>query len=210
MTEMLNKKLYNSLAVVVVVLLLAGCTASGDDPGLEYAPQMYHSTPYEPLSQIKDTEAGRGVTSSEVETHAEFYNSNPYNAFDMTMRKPVENTVKRGQYLPNHIAADDYASAEATLTNPLDSTQVVIKDGKILYERFCDHCHGEKGQGDGSVGQVYKGVTSYTSASVKDKKGGHIFHVITHGKGRMGAHASQISVEDRWKIVRYVQTLQNQ
>lgn len=210
MTEMLNKKLYNSLVVVVVAVVLAGCAASGDNPGLEYAPQMYHSTPYEPLSQIKDPEAGRGVTSSELEDHAEFYNSNRYNAFDMTMREPVANTIKRGQYLPNHIAAADYETAEANLTNPLDSSQVVIKDGKILYERFCEHCHGEKGQGDGLVGQVYKGVTSYTSASVKDKKEGHIFHVITHGKGRMGAHASQISVEDRWKIVRYVQTLQNQ
>ena len=207
---MLKMKLHNSLAVAIVATILIGCTASGDDTGLEYAPQMYHSTPYEPLSQIKDPEAGRAITSSDLEEHAEFYNSNPYNDSGMTMRKPVANTVKRGQYLPDHIAKDDYAMAEEKLTNPLDSSAVVIADGKVLYERFCDHCHGAKGQGDGSVGQVYKGVTSYTSTTVKDKKEGHLFHVITHGKGRMGAHASQISVEDRWRIVRYVQTLQNQ
>lgn len=210
MTEMLNKKLYNALALVFAAVLLAGCAASGDNPGLEYAPQMYHSTPYEPLTQIKDEEAGRAISSSELEAHAEFYNSNPYNEFGMTMRKPVANTIKRGQYLPDHIAKDDYETAEAMLTNPLDSSKVILGEGKVLYERFCQHCHGEKGQGDGLVGQVYKGVTSYTSASVANKKEGHIFHVITHGKGRMGAHASQISVEDRWKIVRYVQTLQNQ
>lgn len=210
MKEMLNKKLYNSLVLVVVTLVLVGCAASGDNPGLEYAPQMYHTTPYEPLTQIKDKEAGRAITSSDLEEHAEFYNSNPYNPFQMTMRKPVANTVKRGQYLPNHIDAADYETAEATLINPLDSSQVVLKEGKVLYERFCEHCHGEKGQGDGLVGKVYKGVTSYTSSTVANKKGGHIFHVITHGKGRMGAHASQISVEDRWRIVRYVQTLQNQ
>ena len=34
--------------------------------------------------------------------------------------------------------------------------------------------------------------------------------VITHGKGRMWGHGSQISIEDRWKIVKYVQTLQKQ
>jgi len=207
---MLKKKFYNSLAVAAVVLILTGCAASGDNPGLEYAPQMYHSTPYEPLTQIKDTEAGRPITSSDLEEHAEFYNSNPYNAHDMTMRKPVANTIKRGQYLPDHIAADDYVTAEATLINPLDSSKAVIGEGKVLYERFCEHCHGAKGQGDGLVGAVYKGVTSYTSSTVKDKKGGHIFHVITYGKGRMGAHASQISVEDRWRIVRYVQTQKNQ
>lgn len=60
------------------------------------------------------------------------------------------------------------------------------------------------------VGEVFKGVTPYNSRAVKDKPEGHIFHVITNGKGRMGAHASQVSVEDRWKIVRFVQTLQKQ
>ena len=40
---------------------------------------------------------------------------------------------------------------------------------------------------------------------------GHIFHVITKGKGRMGAHGSQIPAESRWKIVHYVkQVIQGQ
>ncbi|MDH5608130.1 MAG: cytochrome c, partial [Cyclobacteriaceae bacterium] len=96
------------------------------------------------------------------------------------------------------------------LVNPTDSTPAVIKQGKALYESYCDHCHGATGLGDGKVGQVYKGVTAYTSASVIDKPAGHFFQVITYGKGRMGAHGSQISPEDRWKIVRYVQVLQKQ
>jgi hypothetical protein len=37
---------------------------------------------------------------------------------------------------------------------------------------------------------------------------GHIFHVITMGKGLMWPHGSQISPEDRWKIAKYVKTLQ--
>ncbi len=206
----MRKTISNILGMAMVATFLLGCAAGGNDPGLEYAPQMYHSTPYEPLSQIKDREIGSWLSSTDEEPHGEFYNSNPYNMHEMTMRKPVPGTVKRGKFLPNHIAPDDYVTAEATLTNPTDSSQVVIAEGKVLYDRFCTHCHGEKGAGDGSVGQVYKGVTSYTSAAVKDKGAGHIFHVITHGKGRMGAHGSQISEEDRWKIVRYVQVLQNQ
>ena len=54
------------------------------------------------------------------------------------------------------------------------------------------------------------GAPAYNVGRVKDLGEGHIFHVITKGKGRMYSHASQIPVEDRWKIVRYVQTLQNQ
>jgi mono/diheme cytochrome c family protein len=86
----------------------------------------------------------------------------------------------------------------------------VIREGEILYTRFCTHCHGQEGFGDGKVGKVFLGVPAYTSASIIDKPGGHIFHVITHGIRRMGSHASQLSPEERWKIVRYVQVLQQQ
>lgn len=201
---------YFTCIAIFSALFLLGCVADDDYPGLEYAPQMYHSTPYEPLTQIQDKEIGRWLTSSEIEEHAEFYNSNPYNPFNMNSRIPAGNTVRRSGYLPYRIPKDSLVLAGRIVKNPLDSTKQVLKEGKALYETFCIHCHGVKGQGDGAVGKVYKGVTSYSSRAVKDKPGGHIFHVITHGKGRMGAHGSQINVNDRWKIVRYVQTLQKQ
>lgn len=199
-----------SIPVFILAIVLVGCTAGPDRTGVEYAPQMYHSTPYEPLSQIDDTAAGTWLSSSSESDHGEFYNSNPYNPYGMTMREPVSGTVKRGQFIYATIAADDYETAATLLINPTDSSSVVLNQGKALYQQFCQHCHGEKGMGDGKVGKVYKGVTSYTSASVVDKPGGHIYHVITNGKGRMGAHGSQISELDRWKIVRYVQVLQKQ
>lgn len=203
----------NKLTILISTsaAILVGCTAGVDDTGVEYAPQMYHSTPYEPLSQVQSEEAGAWLDSNPEDGHGEFYNSNPYNPYKMNMREPVANTIKRGTYIEsNQIAADDYAAAEATLMNPYAENKDVLKQGKALYERFCQHCHGEKGMGDGLVGKVYKGVTAYNSATVKDKEAGHVFWVITNGKGRMGSHASQISVDDRWKIVTYVQTLQKQ
>lgn len=195
----------------VIVSSLVACTAGPDNPGVEYAPQMYHSTPYEPLTQIKSKEAGTWLDSNPADEHGEFYNSNPYNKFEMTMFQPVEGTIKRGTYLEdNGIDPTDYETAEATLVNPYEGNKEILKEGKEMYLRFCEHCHGEKGLGDGLVGGVFKGVTAYTSATVKDKKAGHIFWVITNGKGRMGSHASQLSVDERWKIVTYVQTLQKQ
>ena len=200
------------------MLLFLGCASKKDDPGREYAPQMYHSVPYEPLSQIKDKEAGRWLTSR-AEGEAEFYSSNPFNPHEMNMREPVAGTVPRKPYylsdnklieLPYRIPKDSLQQAAQTLSNPLDSTESVIEAGKILYGRFCRHCHGDQGKGDGPVAKIYKGVTAYNSRAVKDAAGGHIFHVITYGKGRMQAHGSQISPTDRWKIVRYVQVLQKQ
>lgn len=206
---------FQAIVSLLVIALLSSCAAKDDYRGLEYAPQMYHSTPYEPLSQVTDKSEGEWLDSNPEDEHGEFYNSNPYNPYGMTMRQPVANTVRTNpnrryaRELPYRLEKDSLEAA-LLVKSPIADSEQALKEGKALYQRFCQHCHGEKGLGDGLVGEVFKGVTPYNSAAVKDKPEGHIFHVITHGKGRMGSHASQISVEDRWKIVKFVQTLQKQ
>ena len=199
-----------------LTLLLLGyvcLSEQNDTPSMEFAPQMYYSVPYEPLSQVKDKEAGRWLTSRK-EGAAEFYNSNPFNAHEMTMRPPVPGTVrhtepgKNPRPLPYRIHKDSLKEAATVLKSPFKTNSTVILAGKILYERNCQHCHGKQGKGDGLVGKVYKGVPSYTSRAIRNVSLGHIFHVITYGKGRMGAHASQVEVLDRWRIAHYVQSLQ--
>ena len=203
--------LINNTVLAALAFVVLSCVAKEDDPGLEYSPQMYHSVAYEPLKQIKDKEIGMWLSVGEDKNeHAEFYNSNPYNKSEMNMRTPVVGTVRRGKERPYPYTKDEIDLAAAELMNPLDSSQEIVSAGKKLYSRYCWHCHGDNGQGDGPVGKVFKGVTPYNSRAVKDKPGGHIYHVITKGKGRMGAHASQVAPMDRWRIVRYVQTLQKQ
>ena len=210
-------RLIKSLVVgAAVTWVLSGCGARGDNPGTEYAPNMYHSVAYDPLSQITDEGAGRWLTSIEYpDGHAEFFNSNKLNPHRMNMREPPPNTVKRSPngWLPYRIPKDSLELASRVLKNPLDSTSAIVAQGKILYEVYCDHCHGSKGLADGKVaennGQVkYAGIANLTSEALKNISEGHIFHVITHGKGLMWAHDSQISPEDRWKIAKFVKTLQ--
>ena len=195
---------------LIALLALGACTAGGDDPGLEYAPQMYHSVPYEPLTQIKDKDQGKWLSNRE-DGLGEFYNSNPNNPYEQNVRKPVAGTVRRTSngLLPYRLGKDDVTTA-ANMENPLADTPEIIADGKALYEVYCDHCHGATGQGDGLVGTVFAGVPPYDKGVTKDLSEGHVFHVITHGIRRMGAHGSQISPEKRWKIVKYVKQLQNQ
>jgi mono/diheme cytochrome c family protein len=205
---MLNK--LKALLPLVAIFILASCGASGDNPGLEYAPQMYHSIPYEPLTQIKDKDRGEWLSNRE-DGLGEFYNSNPNNQYEQNVRQPVAGTVRRtsNNILPYRIAKDDVIMSDA-LVNPLDDSPEILAEGKRLYEVYCQHCHGEKGDGQGLVGVVYAGVPPYNRGAVKDLTEGHVFHVITHGIRRMGAHGSQVSPEKRWKIVKYVQQLQNQ
>ncbi len=190
---------------------MVSCGASGDDQGLEYAPQMYHSVAYEPLTQIQDEESGDWLSNTESGI-GEFYNSNPHNPHKMTMREPAPNTVSRNNngFLPYRLKVADLEGA-AEIENPLELTDQVLDDGERLYMQYCLPCHGESGEGDGAVGLVIGGVANLKGGAYINLPEGHIFHVITHGKGRMGSHGSQISIERRWKIVHYVkQVIQKQ
>lgn len=194
---------------VAAYVAMVGCKAKGDFQGREYAPNMYHSVPYDPLTQITDEDAGRWVTSIEYrDGHAEYFNSNKLNPYAMNMRVPPANTVRRNSYggwLPYRIHKDSIDQSNG-LVNPFDSTAAIR--GKVLYDIYCDHCHGAKGTGDGKVADKYAGVANLTGDALKNISEGHIFHVITHGKGLMWPHGSQISPEDRWRIAKYVKTLQ--
>jgi mono/diheme cytochrome c family protein len=195
----------------LAVALLAGCKANGDNPGLEYAPQMYHSVAYEPLTQIKDESQGSWLSNRE-DGKGEFFNSNVYNPHGMNMREPVENTVPRNKqgYLPHRLKQFELEQA-ALIKNPVTTSDQVLKDGEKLYLQYCNACHGKGGEGDGKAGEVIGGVANLKGGAYVNLPEGHIFHVITKGKGRMGAHGSQIPAEGRWKIVHYVkQVIQGQ
>jgi mono/diheme cytochrome c family protein len=219
-----TKRLFIGVAAVAA---LTSCGAGGDNQGVEYAPNMYHSVAYEPYTQITDKDAGQWLTSIEYSNedgnggHGEFYNSNPYNPFHMNMRMPPANTVSRNKNgnLPYRLPKDSLAIAAAILVSPYAADDAAaLAEGKVLYEIYCDHCHGTKGEGNGKVAEgvkidgvehsSYAGVANLKSDALKGVSEGHIFHVITMGKGLMQTHASQINVEDRWKIARYVKELQ--
>lgn len=203
---------------------MVSCTARDNDPGVEYAPQMYHSVPYEPLTQFSEEQIPSGIL--EQFYYEDKTNSIANNGYDGKMSNsllPPDGTVRRQNYsavtgtnrtapgqelLIYNIAPNDYATAGAVLTNPLPISDAVVEEGKHLYMGFCAPCHGAEGNGKGKVGEVYKGVANFQGAAYKDLPEGHIFHVITHGKGRMWPHKTQLNPEERWKVVRYVQKLQ--
>src|SRR6478752_1727602 len=115
----LSMKFIKSLFIgFAAAVLLTACSASGDNQGVEYAPNMYHSVAYEPYSQIDDWDAGRWLTSidypvdpKEGTGHAEFYNSNNFNPNHMNMRESAPNTVSRNKHgwLPYRFGKDSLA-----------------------------------------------------------------------------------------------------
>ncbi|WP_162055742.1 c-type cytochrome [Pontibacter pamirensis] len=181
-------------AVLFSSAILFACSDE-QNPGLEYAPDMYHSVPLEPYSQIKE---------------------NKFNPGGMNMREPAKGTVPRGKQGYNlYLSADTAEVAGVELTNPLlvQQDRLIAPEehlarGKVLYSRFCSPCHGEQGDGQGLVGVKYKGVPSFQAGRVAELPEGHIYHVIAEGRGRMMPYGSQLNPTERWQVVMYVQQLQ--
>jgi mono/diheme cytochrome c family protein len=186
----MTNSLKSGLAISALLLSvgLSSCNTRADDPGLEYAPEMYDPIPYEALKQT---------------------GFNQVNAFGINQRTPPIATIPRGKLdYYTHIPKDSVGIAERTLRNPYPYTKENLLEGQVLYTRICAHCHGENGNGQGPVGIKYKGVPNYSQGEYKTMNDGHIYHVIQWGKNRMMPHGSIVNPEERWKIAMYVHVLQ--
>lgn len=189
-------RLYINIGLASLALLAVSC-GKGDpnSPGVEYMPDMYRSpsievyVDYENPDVISVMEPVNGTIVFTEDEGNEMYNF-PY---------PYENTF------------EDYERAGLELTSPIPMTETSVEEGKVIYQRFCLHCHGKTGQGDGGVpsNSEYPPPPAYNSNNLKSLPVGKMFHTITYGKGMMGSHASQLSKKDRWIVIQYVKYLQN-
>jgi mono/diheme cytochrome c family protein len=191
---MIRKNTILKFGLPLVVLAFAACTKDPNSPGYEYMPDMYRSPAVEAYVDYDKPEV-------------------------MSARTPVNGTIpfssdkSKAAYNfpygnPNTPAGYEMS---ASLKNPIEFTDAVLKEGEKLYKYFCMHCHGENGDGQGILvtNGKFLGVPAYNSGALKTLPEGKMFHVITYGKGNMGSHAGQVNREERWKLIHYVKYLQN-
>ncbi len=188
-----NFKPIASICCIAVVLATA-CTSNPNSPGVEYMPDMYRS--------------------HAVEAYIDYDNMD-----SISVRKPVPGTIPfttdsalRYNVMP-YIFPNTPAGYEASagLTSPIATTEKSLAEGKVLFDKFCTHCHGEKGMADGATVTAggFPPPPAYNGAALKTLPEGKMFHTITFGKGMMGSHSSQLTKLERWKIIQYVKVLQN-
>ena len=192
------KKITNIISVMAVLggvaIAVTSCSKhEANSPGVEFMPDMYRSP--------------------SLETNSFSVIKNSDGSFDtiQTNRMPVAGTIARG-FLPFPYAGtpEGYELAKQNAHNPLERNDMNTKSGEELYGKYCVHCHGATGQGDGLVGGKLPGPPPpYTNPDKINMTEGELFHIITYGKGLMGPHASLLSQEERWKLVLYVQHLQH-
>jgi mono/diheme cytochrome c family protein len=96
-------------------------------------------------------------------------------------------------------------------TFPIPIDKAAIDRGQQRYEIYCSVCHGMTGNGDGMIAR--RGFNkplpaSYHQDRLRQAPVGHFFDAMTNGWGAMPSYATQITVEDRWKIIAYIRALQ--
>jgi mono/diheme cytochrome c family protein len=172
--------------------------------GRTYMPDMAYSRAYESYAQ---RDSSVFTTDESDRGHKIFYNN-----------LPPAGTIRRGELFPFAVAHDISVTSidsSATLVNqlaqvknPLPSmTGAELEEAGRLFNINCAICHGAKGGNDGPVAVKVGGVKSIIASSSKFSDG-RLFYVMTYGQGNMGSYASQLSNEQRWRIVQYIRTLE--
>ncbi|MFT3740416.1 MAG: cytochrome c [Breznakibacter sp.] len=174
------------LAVVICMGTLASCDHNRNKPGYSFYPDMENSQAYET------------------------YSANPVFADGKTNRSSVPNTVPRGHIPYRFEKTDsDLHAAGKELKNPFAGDETVLAKGQKAYTIYCTMCHGDLGDGQGSL--FTSGKYPYPPASLLTNKArsrpdGELFHIISVGYGVMGAHQGQMTPDERWQVVEYIKS----
>ncbi|NNF01723.1 MAG: cytochrome c [Bacteroidia bacterium] len=181
----------NSITLIcsafAVVCMMWSCSTDKQTAGFEFMPDMYRSPTYK-------TFEGSAITKDSA-----------------SALQPVAGTIPRNySFFSFPSTTEGYEAAGAELVNPLAYTAKNIAEGEVLYNDFCVHCHGKTGDGQGSLikGGKFPPPPAYTSDQLKDLPVGKMYWTIMYGKNLMGSHASQLTPEERWKVIMHVQSLQ--
>lgn len=216
-------KVLASIALVAVsILTLGSCTADADSPGLEYMPDMYRSPAIEVYVDYGEV---RGAENKDMKNRLSALvppmGTVPYYGTDsatVSLMLPYFRKANiafkqtHGMYGADLTMVDEYALAIAD-KNPLrlnaENSEAMFKQGKELYTAMCQHCHGEKGDGNGPMvaSGAYAGVPNYTERGVKSD--GQLFYSIYYGLNTMGGHGSILNKKQIWTLVHYVRRFQN-
>lgn len=223
----MNKKfnLYVGLSFLMFVTLLTSCSTDPDSPGTEYMPDMYRSPAietYVDYGEIRGRENKELKTKQSARLTPKY--TIPYVGTDSShVQMMLPNKRKggaawqesHGLYGWDLVAESGYDLARLDTINPLtmnaENASSILKKGEQLYASMCMHCHGEKGDGNGTMIQsgAYGDlgvVPAYKSLDTLSE--GKIFHSIYYGKGYMGAHGSLLNKKEIWTLVHYVRQFQ--
>ena len=177
---------FRKIGVVLVLVVFVSACHDKSKPNYQYMPNMYMPVGYETYEKVDFLPNG------------------------LEAMLPVEGTINRG-WLPyeneNTLEGKELARL---MKSPLDSSDTednLIKGGQ-LYTIYCAICHGDKGDGQGTLAKREKilGIPSYADAA-RNITVGTAFHTQQYGLNAMGSYASQMNTKEMWQVSEYVMKL---
>lgn len=200
----MKKSIIKFIAVLGVTAMVFNSCGPKENAPLVYFPDMYFPVAYDPLSKAEDA-----YSKHENEIPAFVKNDGA------TGLGPVDGTVsqnKDGLIENNYSAAltpdqynGGYDESKTITTSPLDANNFAkdVERGKGLYEKTCSACHGNGGDGQGSIvlSGAYSGVPNYADREITVAS---VHYVMTYGRNAMGSYAGMLNAGDRWRVAMYV------
>lgn len=212
----LNK--FYGLFLLAVGIFYTSCqSATGNQTGSEYMPDMAHPVSYEANLFV-------------------YYKHNRWGSAEdlhklSQPRNPVAGTIARGMagqahesnftFRPNGAVNYYYADTEEDRTraineiinNPYPISDKSLANGKLLYNIQCAICHGDKGDGNGYIvredgGKYPVQPANFLLDDFVKASNGRYYHAIMYGKNLMGSYADKLSYEERWDVIQYIRSLQ--
>lgn len=93
--------------------------------------------------------------------------------------------------------------------NPKPLTPAMLKQGRSIFERSCQKCHGPQGKGDGSDSDPRSPAADLTDAFRAElNPEGVMFYRVMNGKPpAMPSFKSQLGADEVWAVVAYARSL---
>jgi mono/diheme cytochrome c family protein len=208
--------------LALTLLFTSSCTSNPDSSGYEYMPDMYRSPAIEAYVDYAEIR-GKEVTAlkSLLSAKTPPRNTIPFYGTDSTEVKLMMPNLRKaniafkethGLFGIDLSILDEYALAindKNAIPLTAKNSEAILKNGKELFTAMCQHCHGEKGDGNGPMvtSGAYAGVPNY--ANLTALSDGQMFYSIYYGKGMMGAHNSLVNKKEIWTLVHYVRQFQD-
>jgi mono/diheme cytochrome c family protein len=166
------------------LLITAGC-----GPLFDIRKAMYDQPKYEPLEATDffgDRRSARPLEEGTVSQGNLRLDDHLYLGIE-----EIDGDWRQAQNYPFEITADD------------------LDRGQLMYNIHCSVCHGKSGHGQGMVvRRGYKAAPAYHTDTLRNAPPGYFYSVIMNGFNTMSSYSHQIPVEDRWRIIAYIKTLQ--
>jgi len=122
---------------------------------------------------------------------------------------PATAQVKRPTSKSGQSASSTTSLSVDKTGNPVKPTAESIALGKKYYAFDCAMCHGDTGDGKGSVAvdEGYNLKDFNDPATLKDRTDDDLFRSLKNGKGHMPLEQIRMTPNELWNLINYVRSL---